>query len=91
MGREPLNTKTSKPKFSPARPSPVSTIIGTSPVEGFDASFFQEWNPFAVTQVGIGFEFNERSRGIVFQTVIAVKETIWKLIPRINTAHQVEL
>ena len=26
-------------------------------------------------------EFNERSRGIVFQTVIAVKETIWKLIP----------
>jgi hypothetical protein len=31
MGREPLNTKTSKPKFSPARPSPVSTIIGTSP------------------------------------------------------------
>jgi hypothetical protein len=35
MGREPLNTKTSKPKFSPARPSPVSTIIGTSPEIAF--------------------------------------------------------
>ncbi len=31
MGRELLNTKTSKPKFSQARPSPVSTKNGTSP------------------------------------------------------------
>jgi hypothetical protein len=29
-GTRALNTKTSKPNFSPERPSPVSTIIGTS-------------------------------------------------------------
>jgi transposase-like protein len=31
MGRDPLNAKPSKPKFSPARPSSVPTKTGTSP------------------------------------------------------------